>query len=78
MKTFLSAIRENIYNVVGFEVSGEGSIRFTFGENDEYELWLERLIFDDQYYLALYKNKEPMMEKIVIKPGYQGEDTENI
>ena len=45
---------------------------FLFGENKEYELCFERLLFDNQWYVALYKNKDLLTEKVVIKPGYTG------
>jgi len=44
---------------------------FKFGENNEYELCFERLIMDDQMYVALYKDTELLLnEKVVVKPGY--------
>lgn len=44
-----------------------GAFRFKFGE--DYELWFEPLLFDQQHYVALYKNKELLTDKVVIKPG---------
>lgn len=42
---------------------------YRFGENNEYELWFEKLLFNNQYYVALYKDKELQIDKVVIKPG---------
>lgn len=39
------------------------------GEN-HYELWFEKLLWDDQYYVAVYKNQELLTNKVVVKPGY--------
>lgn len=38
-----------------------------FGEG--YELWLEPLIFDGQWYMALYKDKELLIPKVAVKIG---------
>ncbi len=49
----------------------KGVYSFRFGDNDEYEITLEPLLFAGQYYLALYKNEELILpEKVVIKKGY--------
>lgn len=40
------------------------------------EVRLEPLLFDGQYYLAVYKNLELVREKIVIKKGYVKEENE--
>lgn len=46
------------------------SYKFEWKDGDnEYELWFEKLLYDDQYYVALYKNMELMTEKVVVKPG---------
>jgi len=37
---------------------------------DGYEVVLEPLIFDKQWYLAIYKDQSLVAPKIVIKPGY--------
>ena len=51
-----------------FELDKNGSYKFKFGR--DYELWFEKLLFDDQYYLALYRNKELLFsEKVPVKPG---------
>lgn len=42
---------------------------------NKYELRFEPLLFDNQYYVALYKNKELMTEKVVVKPGYIKNET---
>ncbi len=36
---------------------------------DGYKLCFEPLIWDDQYYVALYKDKELLTGKVVVKPG---------
>lgn len=61
MKTFLEALEDG-----GFE-DLNGSWRMTFGDN--YELWFEQLLFDKQYFVALYENKNLIGEKVVVKPG---------
>lgn len=49
-------------------LSMQGYWSFKFG--DGYELCFEPLIWDGQYYVALYKNFGLLTEKVVIKPGY--------
>lgn len=44
---------------------------FRFGDNREYELCFEPLLFDNQMYVALYKNRELLTNKVVVKPGYE-------
>ncbi len=44
-----------------------GSFVYKFG--DGYELWFEKLLFDQQWYVALYKDKELMIPKVVVKTG---------
>lgn len=64
MQNFLDALIE------GFkEQFVAGSYVFYFGENMEYELCFERLIFDNQYYVALYKDGALLTNKVVVKPG---------
>lgn len=53
----------------GFEVNRFGNFTFTFGDNDEYELCFESLLWDGQMYVALYKNKELLTNKVVVKKG---------
>lgn len=60
MISFREALRK------GFEES-DGYYSFKFG--DGYELNFEPLLFDNQYYVALYKNKELLTEKVVVKLG---------
>lgn len=50
----------------GFEAK-DGYYSYKFG--DGYELCLEQLIFDQQWYLALYQNQELLIPKVVIKLG---------
>lgn len=65
MQTTEEAIKQ------GFEVDIEtGCNVFRFGENNEYELVFEPLIWNNQFYVALYKNKELLINKVVMKPGY--------
>jgi hypothetical protein len=54
----------------GYTLEGELGFSFKFGDNDEYELWFEPLLFDNQMYVALYKNQSLLTEKVVVKPGY--------
>lgn len=51
----------------GYEAIGNS---FTFKFGDGYELVFERLIFDNQMYVALYKDQELLTDKVVVKPGY--------
>lgn len=70
MQTFEEAT-ENL------EQKMDGSKVFKFG--DGYELWFEKLIWDNQYYVALYdKNLNLLTDKIVIKPGYENENPSNL
>ncbi len=57
----------------GFQDNGS-SWEFKFGDNEEYELMFEPLIWDEQMYVALYKNQELLTDKVVAKPGYIKED----
>ena len=60
MQSTLEAIKE------GFETS-EAGFFYKFG--DGYELWLEQLLFDGQWYMALYKDHNLMISKVVVKIG---------
>lgn len=42
---------------------------FKFGDNKEYELCFEPLIFEGQMYVALYKDQSLLTNKVVVKPG---------
>lgn len=70
MKTFKEALS------AGFITDDDqiGSHVFWFGDKHEYELRFEPLLFDNQYYVALYKNQDLLTEKVVIKPGYIKKD----
>lgn len=46
-----------------------GTLRFLFGEKQEYELSLEPLLYENQFYVALYKDGELIIPKIPCKPG---------
>src|SRR5688500_15158967 len=52
------------------ELPKNGYWRFKFGDKNEYELCLENLFFDEQMYLSLYKDKDSLIDKVVVKPGY--------
>lgn len=62
MKNFHKAIEDSYF------IKNQFGSMFLELDNG-YEVWLEKLIFDDQYYLAIYKDKELVTDKIVIKPG---------
>lgn len=66
MLTFAEAL------IIGFTLDEFGCRTFSWkdGENT-YELMFEPLLFDNQYYVALYKNRDLMTEKVVVKPGYE-------
>lgn len=51
------------------------SFSFRFGDNHEYELCFEPLLFDKQMYVALYKNRELLTNKVVVKPGFEKNET---
>lgn len=40
---------------------------FKFGDKEEFELCFEPLLFDNQMYVALYKNGELLINKVVVK-----------
>lgn len=61
MKTTFEALEE------GFEKKQHG---YSYKFGDGYELCFEQLIWDGQMYVALYKDKELLTEKVVVKPGY--------
>lgn len=42
---------------------------FVFHFGGDYELAFEPLLFDNQMYVALYKNKDLLTSKVVVKPG---------
>lgn len=66
MQTFRQSLQK------GFKQTSNGDYwSFVFGDDGEYELAFEPLFFDGQHYVALYKNKELLTEKVVIKPGYE-------
>lgn len=52
------------------------SFNYRFGDNNEYEVCFEPLLFDKQMYVAIYKNRQLLTNKVCIKPGYEKE-TEN-
>lgn len=86
MKTFFEALKEgfepktslgtvidqaNLMEIIpDATLTGIDYWTFKFGENNEYELNFEPLLFKNQYYVALYKNQELMTEKVVVKPGF--------
>lgn len=60
MRTTLEALND------GFKRE-QGYYSFKFGEG--YELCFESLLFDKQYYVALYQNQVLLTDKVVVKPG---------
>lgn len=62
MKSFIEALKDG-----GFVTDIEGS--WSLKLDDNYEIWFEKLLFDNQYYLAFYKDSDLLFEKIVIIPG---------
>lgn len=66
MKTFEEALSQD------FEKKLDGSYSLKFG--DGYELMFEKLIWDNQYYVALYKGMDLLAEKVVVKPGKESND----
>jgi len=63
MKTTLEAIIDG-----GFILDPESHyFKFNFGEG--YELSLEPLVTPGQFYVALYKNEDLLIEKIPVKIG---------
>lgn len=50
----------------GFEDMGSYWV-YRFG--DGYELCFESLLYDEQMYVALYKNKVLLVNKVAVKPG---------
>ena len=66
MQTTLDALME------GFELNADPDshgFTYTFGDNKEYELCFEPLLFDNQMYVALYKDQNLLTNKVVVKPG---------
>lgn len=51
----------------GIQVDQEGYWSFTFGERGEFELCLEPILDEGMYYVALYKNRVLLTEKLPIK-----------
>ena len=51
----------------GFELDENKTFVYKFGEG--YELCLEPLIFDHQWYMALYKDQQLLIPKVVVKLG---------
>lgn len=68
MQTFQQAIND------GFEAKEPGYYSYVFGKNKEYELAFEPLLFEDQFYVALYRDGELLTNKVVIKPGKEIKD----
>lgn len=52
----------------GYQPLEGGSFVFKFGNG--YELVFESLVFDNQMYVAIYKDQELLTDKVVVKPGY--------
>lgn len=49
---------------------GNYSYKFTDAGGNEIELSFEPLLFDNQMYVALYRNRSLLTNKVVVKPGY--------
>lgn len=69
MQTTMEALMEGFHTDIDTM-----SFSFRFGDNKEYELCFEPLLFDNQMYVALYKNRELLTNKVVVKPGFEKED----
>lgn len=52
--------------IEGFQPDGTNFV-FKFG--DGYELCFEKLLWDNQMYVALYKDQNLLTNKVVVKPG---------
>ncbi len=50
----------------GVRVDDEGYYSFSFGEHKEYELCIEPLSEDNQFQIAIYKNRIPLNVKLPI------------
>lgn len=57
----------------GFKQDGYGNYSYTHKDSDGnlIELCFEPLLFEHQMYVALYKNRELLTNKVVVKPGYE-------
>lgn len=60
MKSFIHALMDSFEQKDGY---------FSYEFGDGYELTFEPLLFDNQYHVALYHDKELLIEKVVVKPG---------
>jgi hypothetical protein len=60
MKTTIQALNDGFNN-------SDGYFSFKFGDDYEYELCVEPLLWG-QMYVALYKDQDLMTEKIPVKP----------
>jgi hypothetical protein len=65
---------EDLMRKIG-STAQQGYWSFKFG--DGYELCFEPLLFNNQLYVALYKDQECLTEKVVVKPGYIKERVRN-
>lgn len=65
MKSFEEALTDG-----NFIQDEQGSYIHAWKDGDDtYEFWFEKLLWDNQYYVAIYKNGDLVTEKIVVKPG---------
>lgn len=50
----------------GVLVDSEGYHALTFGDHNEYELAIEPIADEGNYQIAIYKNRVPLAEKLII------------
>ncbi len=54
------------YRDLGVRIDDEGYYSFSFGEHKEYEMRIEPLGTEDQYYVSLYKNGVLLTERLPV------------
>lgn len=79
-KDFLESLRDGFNHITnisdpelvktlreeGISIDSEGYYSFLFGEHKEYELAVEPLNTEGQYYIALYKNRVLLTVKLPV------------
>lgn len=68
MQTFSESLEEGYKTVPPM-----GYFSFKFGHKNRYEVCFEPLLFDEQWYVAIYDKGDLLTNKVVVKPGYQKE-----
>ena len=68
MQTTQEALETGFENHHGF-----WSYSYFDKDGNEYELTFEPCLFDQQMYVAFYRNKDLLVNKVVVKPGYTKE-----